>query len=356
MMKRIALGALSLMYLAISIALSGCEPKPKNGFAQLLVSQGTKVTKPANLQFPADHGGHPDFGIEWWYLTANLTDKTDNPIWLQWTLFRTLAPQPENTWSNGQFYMAHFSIHSETQHIAREKFAQGGVGNVGVNSDLMFIDDWQLSKNLAGRPSALTLSIPDDVELDLSFNAKQSVLLQGDEGYSEKYPNTGLASYYYSVPDIQVNGQIKLKGQHHSVKGHAWYDHEWSSAFLNEHFTGWQWFSLHLEDNTKLMLFTLQPTKASELAQYWYGKYRKDNEETVSLTDNQIHIVPLQYIDSKMGKIAIEWRLQIPTIHLDVTIHALKREQISPFSVLYYEGAVNVSGSTNGVGFVEMTQ
>src|SRR5260370_16478989 len=48
--------------------------------------------------FPADHGPHPDYRIEWWYLTANLVDSAGTAYGLQWTLFRqpTLsAPQPE---------------------------------------------------------------------------------------------------------------------------------------------------------------------------------------------------------------------------------------------------------------------
>jgi len=27
-----------------------------------------------DFEFPADHGPHPDFRIEWWYLTSSLQD------------------------------------------------------------------------------------------------------------------------------------------------------------------------------------------------------------------------------------------------------------------------------------------
>ena len=40
------------------------------------------------ISFPADHGAHPDFRIEWWYVTANLADATGAPLGVQWTLFR----------------------------------------------------------------------------------------------------------------------------------------------------------------------------------------------------------------------------------------------------------------------------
>ena len=36
----------------------------------------TKVTPGKTFTFPADHGPHPEFRIEWWYLTANLVDSS----------------------------------------------------------------------------------------------------------------------------------------------------------------------------------------------------------------------------------------------------------------------------------------
>ena len=38
--------------------------------------------------FPADHGPHPEFRIEWWYVTANLADASGAAYGAQWTLFR----------------------------------------------------------------------------------------------------------------------------------------------------------------------------------------------------------------------------------------------------------------------------
>ena len=48
------------------------------------------------FDFPTDHGAHPDYRIEWWYLTANLEDPAGVQYGLQWTLFRTaVAPGEE---------------------------------------------------------------------------------------------------------------------------------------------------------------------------------------------------------------------------------------------------------------------
>src|ERR1700694_4094188 len=70
------------------------------GFAGLSMSgQGFAPVTPGKIfAFPADHGPHPDYRIEWWYVTANLVDSTGAALGVQWTLFRqTMQPggQPE---------------------------------------------------------------------------------------------------------------------------------------------------------------------------------------------------------------------------------------------------------------------
>ena len=59
------------------------------GFAGLGTDvEGYSVPEPGRaLVFPEDHGAHPEFRIEWWYLTANLKDESGADLGLQWTLF-----------------------------------------------------------------------------------------------------------------------------------------------------------------------------------------------------------------------------------------------------------------------------
>ena len=66
------------------------------GFAGL--GQGAEgfalPTPDPTFSFPADHGAHPDYRIEWWYLTANLEDSDGRSYGAQWTLFRTAVRPP----------------------------------------------------------------------------------------------------------------------------------------------------------------------------------------------------------------------------------------------------------------------
>lgn len=384
--------------LGISI-LSGCKPEPTNaGFSSLLAQQGKEVTYPANLEFPRDHLPHPDYGIEWWYLTANLEDEQGIPVWLQWTLFRIKTGTSEskgrigekqnksggqgsaNSWTDGQFYMAHFSMHTAQKHVYRELFATGGVGNVGVYDRKIHINDWQLSKSEQGLPSGLTLSYVDndtgtEVSVDLDLDTRDNYLLQGDGGYSLKHPETSLASYYYSLPNISVVGRVSFgdktnnaRKMHH-IKGQAWYDHEWSSMFLSEHFSGWSWFSIHLDDGSKVTLFTLEPNPHLLTQPYkeaWYAAIMYPDGTVTRLSDDQINVVETQWQDTVIGTIPTNWHITLrdffPDKHtsdfqnLDLDIEVNKHRQISPFTIPYYEGAITVTGNKSGTGFVEMTR
>lgn len=359
---------LVIVMLMALFALPGCE-KPqtnKSSFSSFLVQGGKSVSSPANLQFPRDHFAHPEFGIEWWYLTANLDNLQGEPIWLQWTLFRIKNPGSEqsksvNNWTDGQFYMAHFSLHTATQHVAMEMFASGGVGNANIDSNAISINNWQLNKGPGGLPSELSLSFYDDssdaqVDIALQLDSKAYYLLQGDAGYSKKHPQTELASYYYSLPEIKVTGSLSFHHESHQVNGQAWYDHEWSSAFLSEDFSGWSWFSIHLDDGSKLTLFTLEPTTDSPFARAWYGSLMMADGRTIKLVNEQIDITESRWQHTRIGELPVQWHIKISEFDLDLTAIIKKSQQVSPFSIAYYEGAIDISGSKSGIGFVELTR
>src|SRR5207248_1226156 len=80
------------------LALLGFRaPALAQGFAGLGESPTgfAPVVPGRTFSLPADHGPHPDFHIEWWYLTANLTDGNGSAYGAQWTLFRQ-AMRPGN--------------------------------------------------------------------------------------------------------------------------------------------------------------------------------------------------------------------------------------------------------------------
>jgi predicted secreted hydrolase len=62
------------------------------------------------------------------------------------------------------------------------------------------------------------------------------------------------ASYYVSFSRLAVTGEIN--GQ--AVTGAAWMDHEWFTHQLESSQTGWDWFSVQLDNGGDLMRFQLR--------------------------------------------------------------------------------------------------
>ena len=94
-----------------------------------------RVDENTKIIFPRDHGDHPSFRTEWWYITANAEDSDGKPFGIQWTLFRSaLSPKKTNDgWESNQMWMGHSAVTTSTFHFFSEKFARGGVGQAGVN-------------------------------------------------------------------------------------------------------------------------------------------------------------------------------------------------------------------------------
>ncbi|WP_300651181.1 lipocalin-like domain-containing protein, partial [Pseudomonas sp.] len=109
--------SIRLALFVAGLLLAACDtetPPPTKGFAGLGgTAQGFARVEPGRvLGFPADHGAHPDYRIEWWYLTANLEDAQGRTWGVQWTLFRS-ALQPgshETDWRNQNLWMGHAAL------------------------------------------------------------------------------------------------------------------------------------------------------------------------------------------------------------------------------------------------------
>ena len=75
-----------------------------------------KALEPRPFEFPADHGPHPAFRTEWWYVTSNLESEDGRRFGVQFTLFRSaLAPEagPAGTpapWATRQIHMGHLAV------------------------------------------------------------------------------------------------------------------------------------------------------------------------------------------------------------------------------------------------------
>ncbi len=401
MTRRQHLGMIALMLTTLllpGLMLLGCDsPKQESkGMGDLMGSgEGAdtdaehsgyaKVLPGKPLSFPKDHLAHDDFRQEWWYLTANLTTDTGEPLGLQWTQFRialspsalesptseTLTseapitelpksekPKPETSWATKQLYMAHSAVTTSETHKASERWSRAHPKLAGTKASPLTIalDDWRWqSEGDDLFPATLTVN-SDDFSYQLTLSSGAPYQRQGDEGYSIKSADGEVASYYYSQPFIAITGSVTLDGKVHCVRGQGWLDREWSSQFLTRQQQGWDWFALRLDDASTLMLFQLrsQPLRSQDRNFYSARRMFADGSgHNISSSGITMKATEWQKIDGANYPIA--WQIAIPGEQLNLNISPLNPDSLMPLSVRYWEGPIQVSGSHRGQGYMELT-
>lgn len=309
------------------------------------------------LVFPRDHGPHPDFRIEWWYVTANLQMADGERLGAQWTLFRSaLHPGERAGWADPQIWLGHAAVTTARHHYVVERLARGGIGQAGVEAIPFeaWIDNWQMKMAIAGLSDALDRldlnASGDGFEYRLKLQANGPLVLQGDRGFSVKSA-AGQASYYYSQPFYDVSGAVRLDGRLVEVTGRAWLDREWSSQPLASNQTGWDWFSLHLASGEKLMAFRLRDDRGGYISANWISP----DGETSPIDTADVLLNPVRTVDVNGRTIPVEWSVQIPSRGLDIKTVPLNEQAWMATSTPYWEGPIEFSGTTSGQGYLEMT-
>jgi predicted secreted hydrolase len=331
------------------------------GFAGLDNSaEGFAAVVPGRaFSFPADLGPHPDYRIEWWYVTANLADSTGKAYGAQWTLFRqALKPGAQQQgWANQRIWMGHAAVTNAELHRFSEAFARGGVGQAGVDADPFhaWIDSWDMrgldgmnAMNIA--PLALNAS-GKDFSYALQLDADRALVLQGDAGYSRKSEREQ-ASYYYSQPFFKATGRITIGDKPVEVAGQAWMDREWSSQPLASDQSGWDWLSLHLKTGEKLMLYRIRQTDGHD---YVTGNWISPDSTSEQIAPSDIKMTPTGFTGIGTRKLPTAWRIEVPTHRLAIECAALNPQSWMGTSFPYWEGPVGFDGTHTGVGYLELT-
>lgn len=342
------------MFLTGALALLGPHAR---GADYPLVSAGHA------LEFPRDHGAHPEFRTEWWYVTGWLRDSTDDDLGFQVTFFRSrpgVAEESQSAFAPRQLVLAHAAI-ADPRHgrlVHDQRAARIGFDLAGAREATtdVWLDDW----SIALREGAYRTTIAaGEFRYDFAFMPTQPMLLQGEHGYSRKGPQPRQASYYYSRPHLDVTGSIERAGKRETVRGAAWLDHEWSSEYLAAEADGWDWVGVNLDDGGAFMAFRIRAKAGGD---FWAGgTLRSADGATRKFGPGDIRFQPLRRWRSPRSEVEYPVAMRVRAAEYEIVLDPLMDDQEldarASTGTIYWEGAVRATRGERevGRGYLELT-
>jgi predicted secreted hydrolase len=342
-------------------------------FAQVL--PGTALT------FPADHGAHPKFRTEWWYLTGQAKTR-DEIVGFQITFFRsrtTHSTSNTSRFSPSQLLVAHIALALPSAgkliHEERAGRASAGAfdGRFSEEDCRLELRGWKLMREGS---DYLIFARGEKLSLQLRLSATNPVQLQGTDGFSQKGPLPAQASHYYSQPQLSVKGQFIYRDERNMLKqlsiapsdepgvNQAWLDHEWSSTLLDPNAVGWDWVGLNLANGESLMAFRLRDRAGQNVWSHWV---RRDAQGLAIEQGNSPNAVQFKTLDTWISprtqtKYPVRQEIRFGSTWIICTPLFPDQELDSRASTgnVYWEGAIHVQGASPtqtlvGRGYLELT-
>ncbi|MEM7515371.1 MAG: lipocalin-like domain-containing protein [Planctomycetota bacterium] len=345
--------------------------------AALSKAQGTKeswrkITPDLRLEYPRDHGSHPETQSEWWYLTGQLMDEDGRRFGYQFTIFRgglsqaSAAPETSPLRAS-QVFAGHLAVTDleakKTHHAERLRRAgMGGLASASTADMDLVLEDWTLVRDDEDRLIARASDRSHGIGVEFTLEPQKPLVRQGVEGYSAKGVEPGNASAYVSWTRLATSGTLTVNGEARLVTGSSWFDHEFGSSVLGEGVVGWDWFGLQLEDERELMLFVLRKENG-EVGIASAATWIERDGNTVKLAREQFTVTPLDTWTSPRSDATYPaaWRLEFdsgsPPLEVRALVPDCELSTTRSTGVTYWEGPVEVmrEGAVYGRGYAELT-
>ncbi len=353
-MKRLATILICSISLAALSAQSPFPVEPDTGFA---------LARPeAKLQFPRDHGSHPEFKTEWWYITGHLNSDS-RALGFQITFFRSASKDTPDSEAQ-QVYLAHAAIVDKAsgEFIHEERLNSADWNAAAATGSLdLYNGNWYLRMLDPKTEQMKTrFSLKDFGVLELTLTPAKPKTLFGDDGYSQKGDEKGAASHYITFTRLEVSGALKNPQSQTPLTGVAWMDHEFSSSQLSSEQIGWNWSSLILDDGSELMAYVMRRQDGAIDPNSRLTLISPDGAKT-EFKGTAFRWKPLHHWTSPHSAASypveyeIEWenqKLRIQPFADDQELHG----SIGDFA--YWEGACRVldeNGEPIGLAYTELT-
>lgn len=312
----------------------------------------------APVRFPQDEAPHHNL-TEWWYYTGHLyAPDHSHTFGFELTFFQTLRGDLD------PYYAAHYAVSDITRgqfhYDQRAQFEPMSVippaGSTGGFH--LALGNWTAS-GLNGQDH-LRATMPD-YAIDLSLRAQTPPALHGGNGIIT-YGAAGF-SYYYSRPLMTITGTITDHGKTIPVTGQAWMDHQWGN-FLTLAGTGWDWYSIQLDNHTEYMLYIIRDAQQRPVSAFGTVIGADGIAREIAPAAIQTQALGTWTSPHTGGVYPSGWIVEIASPHATLrVIPQLKDQELvtaSSTGIAYWEGAVEVRGEVNertvhGVGYVELT-
>lgn len=331
------------------------------------ISGFARAIDPWDWQFPRDHGAHPDFQTEWWYYTGNLATSEGRRFGYQFTIFRralaSLAAGTASEFRANDIYMVHFTLSDieggDFYHDVR--YARGGAELAGATTDPLYrvwLEDWQVQAEDNAATITRVSAASANFAIDLQLRQVKPPALQGLRGLSPKSAQIGNASYYYSLSRLLTSGSLSVGAESFTVAGATWMDHEFSTSALGENARGWDWFGLIFDDDSELMAGQIRLTDGG-IEPAFGGLLIAPDGSTRRLSAEQIDIAVSDTWRSPHSdsEYPAGWEITIggPGGFRIAVTPLMADQELHGAGIIYWEGAVSISGDKTGYGYTELT-
>jgi len=233
--------------------------------------EGFSLPQPGHVfSFPKDLGSHPDFRIEWWYVTGHLAAPAGQRFGFQSTFFRLAGPRGATDanpdFSQQEIFLAHMALTdiSGGKFWHEERLNRGGWDAGSTRGDLdLHNGEWTMRRTPAGAADRPVFQLQGGVRADVGFRltlaAAKPWVVFGENGVSRKGAEPSAASYYLTYARLAAEGTLTLAGQSFPVRGEAWMDHEISSSQVGRDQVGWDWVCVQFHrEPRELMLYRMR--------------------------------------------------------------------------------------------------
>lgn len=321
------------------------------------------------LQFPQDHGAHPDHRTEWWYVTAWMSRAGSTPFGLQLTFFRSRSAHPAanpSRFAPTQLIFLHAALalpeKKKLLHVEQAGRAGSGLADVAVGDTRVWTRSGAQQARLVREAETDRYQAMVDAPAfgyTLELDPAAPPLLQGEAAYSRKGPGEKQASRYYSRPQMRIAGQLRIGRENAvAVQGLGWFDHEWSSETLDAASVGWDWTGLNFDDGSVLMAFRMRGADGSVR---WTEAGFRQGPNGPLRSGLQPVFTPLRTWTSPRtgGRWPVSMRLEVAgrTLQLDALFDDQELDARATTGVPYWEGAVTATENGRPVarGYLELT-